>query len=68
MILIDIHFSILVESEDVLLGGAEELEADNSVDLEEELIGLSAYISFFVLDNDYWVSTRHSWLTVNCLQ
>jgi len=31
--------SILVESEDVLLGGAEELEADNSVDLEEELIG-----------------------------
>ena len=53
MILINIHFSILVESEDVLLGGAEELEADNSVDLEEELIGLLAYISLFVLDKDY---------------
>ena len=34
------HFSILVESEDVLLGEAEELEVDsNSVDLDEELIG-----------------------------
>jgi len=32
--------SILSESEDQLLGGAEEFEADsNSVDLEEELIG-----------------------------
>jgi len=32
--------SILVESEDVLLGGAEEIEAEsNSADLEEELIG-----------------------------
>ena len=34
------HFSILVESEDVLLGEAAELEVDsNSVDLDEELIG-----------------------------
>jgi len=32
--------SVLVESEDVLLGAAEEVEAENnSLDLEEELIG-----------------------------
>ena len=51
-----VYLSVLVESEDVLLGAAEEVEAENnSLDLEEELIGMC--LCFDVFQN-FWKGSQ----------
>ena len=50
------HLSVLVESEDVLLGAAEEVEAENnSLDLEEELIGTCLCLDVF---KNFWAGAQ----------